>query len=242
MFVTGATAHQYASAQKQGKLLGDVVKSGDWFDANGRLQLNATQIADALTKPFDNTLGGKRPQGADVVVFDEVNDRLNVAPETFAKGLALAKKRHPNRPIVVYLSHPDRLSPTLLKAVEKHADRVLVESYLWESRENGHVTPDDFNVDYAPIAKTAPGILKKAHPVIAISEKPGPYNFNDRADVGFKKFLNDQAYALQHNAFTKNLKGLGAYATYEATPETNAFYDKLVTWYSTQGRNRKMKP
>lgn len=240
MVATSGTRAYVRKSEKHDQLLGDLVKSGDWFDKNGRLTLSAEQIADALSRPFEGTLAGTRPEGAKAVVFDEVNDRLNVAPKTFARGLALAKKRHPNRPIIVYLSHPDRLDPILLKAVEKHADRVLVENYFWESRENGRITPDDLNKDYAPIARIAPGILKKAHPVLAISEKPGPYNFNDRKDVNFKRFLNDQAYALQHNAYTKHMRGLGAYATYEASPETLKFFDKLVKWYSKDGRNKKM--
>lgn len=240
MVATSGTRSHYRRSQKQHQMLGDLVKSWNWFDANGRLKLNARQIADELSLPFEGTLAGKRPQGADAVVFDEVNDRLNVAPQTFAKGLALAKKRHPNRPIIVYLSHPDRLNPILLKAVEKYADRVLVESYFWESRENGRITPSDFDKDYAPIKRIAPGILKKAHPVLAISEEAGPYNFNDRKDISFKRFLNDQAYALQHNPYTKHLKGLGAYATYEASAGTLAFFDKLVKWYSKDGRNKKM--
>jgi hypothetical protein len=238
---TSGTRFHLKRGEKLHQKVGDLVKSWNWFDANGRLKLNAHQIADELSKPYGNTVGGKRPNGADMVIFDEVNDRLNVAPKTFARGLAMAKKRHPNRPLIVYMSHPDRLNPILLKAVEKYADRVLVESYLWESRENGHVTPSDFNVDYAPIARVAPGILKKAHPVIAISEKPGPYNFNDRSDIDFKKFLNDQAYALQHNPYTKHMRGLGAYATYEAQPGTLKFFDKLVKWYSKEGHNKKMK-
>lgn len=240
MIATGATRARYRRAEREGKILGDLVKSWDWFDARGRLKLGARQIADALTDPYTRTLQGVRPQGADVVVFDEVNDRLNVAPATFARGLALAKKRYPHRPLVVYLSHPERLHPTLLKAVEKHADRVLMEVYLWESREGGRVTPSDFDPMFAPIARTAPGILRKCHPILAISEKPGPYDFNDRKDVDFKRFLNDQAHALQHNRYTKGMHGLGAYATYEATSGTLGFYDKLVRWYSERGRNKKM--
>ena len=133
------------------------------------------------------------------------------------------------------------LASLLEDSAEKYADRVLVENYLWESREGGRVTPSDFDVDYAPIARIAPGILKKAHPIIAISEKPGPYNFNDRSDVDFKRFLNDQAYALQHNRYTKHMRGLGAYATYEASDSTLKFFDKLVKWYSKEGHNKKMK-
>lgn len=240
MKATVPTRSEYLSAKKQGKLIGDLVKSGGWFDANGHLKVTARQMADQLSAPYRDTLHGARPNGADAVVFDEINDRLNVAPKTFERALQLVKQRYPNRPLIVYLSHPERLNPELMKAADKYADRVLVEAYQWESSHGGTIRPQDFDATFAPIARTAPGILKKASPVLAISEKPGPYDFNNLANVDFGHFLNDEVYALRHNQYSKNMRGLGAYATYEATPKTLGIYDRLVNWYSKKNHHEKL--
>lgn len=238
---TGPTRASYHAAQRDGKILADLVKTGEWFDARGRLKYTARQMADRIADPYTRPLQGKRPGGADMVVLDEVNDRLNVNPKAFAEALRLVKKRYPDRPLVLYVSHPDRLSPVLLKAVETFADRVLLEMYRWESQyPGGNVTSAAFDEFLRPVQRVAPRILDKVVPVLGVDQRPGPYDFDNSSRVDFKHFLNEEVHALKNHPLLEHMKGIGNYPAYGMTDDTKQWFSKLADWYVKRGHHGLM--
>jgi hypothetical protein len=220
---------------------------------SGNVNDCAKRLANIMTAPFTNTLGGTLPEGFDAIAYDEIGCinanypiRGEVMVETLKKVRQAIDEQHGGKKVfLVYGTiscaftgplYDNTHTNNVLDAVNKYADAFLAEWYLSENQvvENSLHLDSEFANLFTFLEGKSKGLSDKTIMTIAVSNRPKD-GFDNNPAVNFKQFLNAQVKAVKTAQAKYRLKGIGFYPNYGMEPDNQLWLNTLMRHYFLVG-------
>lgn len=197
----------------------------------------AQELLAVWRAPFENNLGGRLPGGYDAIAIDELraNPHGSVQSQRVCDALGQLRALYPNKGIfaaaVWQLGYESAKYSQQLRAVNQHADMLMLEAYLRETKQ-----AYGYFASWADNLKAvAPGILRKTVYGLGISQRG--HVFDDTAEVGFWGHLDQQFRSIRTDADASTMPGVMFWVYYRCeTDLTPDYLARLIDHYYIRKR------